>query len=224
MSEPLLHPRHPTLGEELTHLRSIVADMGELVDTAITQATTGLAERDASLCARVIADDALVNDRQRELRELSFSLIVNQSPQARELREIIGLLNMSSELERMGDHCVSIAKLARNLADLPPLETYVDVPKMAAYCSDQVRGILAAMVSRDVLQARRIAAGDDRVDRIYHRLFDDLIQMMTEDNTTVFRATNLVFIAHHLERIADRVTNIAEDLVFLDSGAIEELG
>ena len=88
----------------------------------------------------------------------------------------------------------------------------------------QVRGILAAMVSRDVLQARRIAAGDDRVDRIYHRLFDDLIQMMTEDNTTVFRATNLVFIAHHLERIADRVTNIAEDLVFLDSGAIEELG
>ena len=216
MSEPLLHPHHPTLGAELTHLRRIVADMGELVDAAITQATSGLAERDVSLCARVIADDALVNDRQRELRELSFSLIVNQSPEARELREIIGLLNMSSELERMGDHCVSIAKLARNLADLPPLETYVDVPKMAAYCSDQVRGILAAMVSRDVLQARRIAAGDDRVDRIYHRLFDDLIQMMTEDNTTVFRATNLVFIAHHLERIADRVTNIAEDLVFLE--------
>jgi phosphate transport system protein len=209
MSEPLLHPSHLSLNDELTHLRRIVADMGELVDAAITQATSGLAERDVSLCARVIADDAL---------------IVRQSPQARELREIIGLLNMSSELERMGDHCVSIAKLARNLADLPALETYVDVPKMAAYCSDQVRGILAAMVSRDVIQARRIAAGDDRVDRIYHRLFDDLIQMMTEDNTTVFRATNLVFIAHHLERIADRVTNIAEDLVFLDSGAIEELG
>jgi phosphate transport system protein len=224
MSEPLLHPSQLSLSDELTHLRRIVADMGELVDAAITQATSGLAERDVSLCARVIADDALVNDRQRELRELSFSLIVRQSPEARELREIIGLLNMSSELERMGDHCVSIAKLARNLADLPALETYVDVPKMAAYCSDQVRGILAAMVSRDVIQARRIAAGDDRVDRIYHRLFDDLIQMMTEDNTTVFRATNLVFIAHHLERIADRVTNIAEDLVFLDSGAIEELG
>jgi phosphate transport system protein len=189
MSEPLLHPRQASLGDELARLRRIVADMGELVDNAITQATTGLAERDVSLCARVIADDALVNDRQRELRELSFTLIADM-----------------------------------NLADLPPLETYVDVPKMAAYCSDQVRGILAAMVSRDVLQARRIAAGDDRVDRIYHRLFDDLIQMMTEDNTTVFRATNLVFIAHHLERIADRVTNIAEDLVFLDSGSIEELG
>ena len=224
MSEPLLHPNQLLLSDELTHLRRIVADMGELVDTAITQATSGLAERDVSLCARVIADDALVNDRQRELRELSFSLIANRNPEARELREIIGLLNMSSELERMGDHCVSIAKLARNLADLPPLETYVDVPKMAAYCSDQVRGILAAVVSRDVLQARRIAAGDDRVDRIYHRLFDDLIQLMTEDNTTVFRATNLVFIAHHLERIADRVTNIAEDLVFLNSGTIEELG
>src|ERR1700730_11384705 len=198
MSEPLLHPRHPMLAEELTHLRRIVADMGELVDTAITQATSGLAERDASLCARVIADDALVNDRQRELRELSFSLIASRNPEARELREIIGLLNMSSELERMGDHCVSIAKLARNLADLPPLETYVDVPKMAAYCSDQVRGILAAVVARDVQQARRIAAGDDRVDRIYHRLFDDLIQVMTENNKTDFRTANRLVIAHNL--------------------------
>jgi phosphate transport system protein len=143
---------------------------------------------------------------------------------AGDLREIMSLLHMSSELERMGDHCVSIAKIARSLADLPELKPTVDLPKMAQYCGEQVRDILGAVVARDVARAREIAARDDRVDRVYHRLFDDLVQLMTDDSDNVFRATNLVFIAHHLERIADRVTNIAEDLVFLELGMIEELG
>jgi phosphate transport system protein len=224
MAEPLLHPHRAILDDELARLRGVVTDMGELVDRAITAAMRGLAERDTSISNKVIAEDALLNEYQRELREVAFTAILTQTPVARDLREIIGLLNMSSEFERMGDHCVSIAKIARNLADLPELKTQVDLPKMAEYCSDQVRGILAAMVARDTMQARHIAAGDDRVDRVYHRLFDDLIQMMTDDVSTVYRATNLVFIAHHLERIADRVTNIAEDLVFLETGGIEELG
>jgi phosphate transport system protein len=212
MAEPLLHPHRALLDEELSRLRSIVSDMGEFVDAAITRAMQGLTERDVTLCARVIAEDALLNEKQRDLREIAFTVVLTQTPVARDLREIMGLLYMSSELERMGDHCVSIAKIARNLADLPELKGYVDLPKMAQFCSEQVRGILAAVVSRDVIAARQIAASDDRV------------QMMTDDVTTVYRATNLVFIAHHLERIADRVTNIAEDLVFLEAGAIEELG
>jgi phosphate transport system protein len=224
MAEPLLHPHRAILDDELKRLRRIVIDMGELVDGAIILAMRGLTERDVSLCNEVIAEDSVLNEHQRQLRELSFTIMLTQTPVARDLREIIGLLYMSSEFERMGDHCVSIAKIARNLADLPEITVYVDLPKMSEYCSEQVRGILAAVEARDALQARRIAASDDRVDRVYHRLFDDLIQMMTDDVTTVYRATNLVFIAHHLERIADRVTNIAEDLVFLETGAIEELG
>ncbi|TMB91143.1 MAG: phosphate signaling complex protein PhoU [Chloroflexi bacterium] len=224
MAEPLLHPHRALLDEELSRLRSIVSDMGEFVDGAITRAMQGLTERNVSLCAKVIAEDALLNEQQRDLREIAFTVVLTQTPVARDLREIMGLLYMSSELERMGDHCVSIAKIARNLADLPELKGYVDLPKMAQFCSERVRTILAAVVSRDVLAARQIAASDDRVDRVYHRLFDDLIQMMTDDVTTVYRATNLVFIAHHLERIADRVTNIAEDLVFLEAGRIEDLG
>src|SRR5207245_10520345 len=138
----------------------------EFVDAAITRAMQGLTDRDVSLSTRVIAEDALLNDKQRALRDVAFTVVLTQTPVARDLREIMGLLYMSSELERMGDHCVTIAKIARNLADLPELKGYVDLPKMAQFCSEQVRGILAVVVSRDVLTARQIAASDDRVDRV----------------------------------------------------------
>jgi phosphate transport system protein len=184
----------------------------------------GLVERDVDICNAVIAEDSRVNELQREVRELSFNIILTQAPVAGDLREIMSMLHMSAELERMGDHSVSIAKIARTLSDLPELKPYVDLPKMAQFCSEQVRDILGAVVARDTDRAREVALRDDRVDRIYHRLFDDLVQVMIDNSDNVFRATNLIFIAHHLERIADRVTNIAEDLVFLDTGVIEELG
>ncbi|MGI0129604.1 MAG: phosphate signaling complex protein PhoU, partial [Thermoplasmata archaeon] len=160
----------------------------------------------------------------RQVREQSFTIILTQTPVARDLREIMGLLHMSSELERMGDHCVSIAKIARSLADLPELETHVDLPKMAQFCREQVRDILSAVVARDVARARLVAARDDRIDRVYRRLFDELVELMNEDGRSASRATHLVFVAHHLERVADRVTNVAEDLVYLETGVIEELG
>jgi phosphate transport system protein len=95
---------------------------------------------------------------------------------------------------------------------------------MSQYCADQVRDILGALVSTDVNRARSVAARDDRVNRIYHRLLDDLIQLMSEDSSNVYRGTQLILVAHNFERIADRVTNLAEDLVFLETGEIEELG
>jgi len=224
VSEPLLHPHRSVLDEELRRLRDGVTEMGELVDKAISRAMWGLTQRSVDVCTSVIEDDHKVNELQRQLRELAFTIILTQAPMARDLREIMGMLHMTVELERMGDHCVSIAKIGRSLADLPELKPYVDLPTMANYCSEQVRDILAAVVARDVDRARQVAARDDRVDRVYHRLLDDLIQLMSDDSANVFRATNLIFIAHHLERIADRVTNIAEDLVFLETGSIEELG
>lgn len=220
--EPHLH--RPELQGELVRIRAGTARLGELVDRAINRAIWGLTERNADLCTAVIEEDAEVNDLQREMRELVFQTILTQAPVAGDLRELMGFLHMSSELERMADHCVSIAKIARSLSDLPELHPAVDIPKMAQFCTEQVRDILAAVIARDVGRARLVAARDDRVDRIYHRLFDELIQVMTEDGDNVFRATNLVFIAHHLERIADRVTNIAEDLIFTETGVIEDLG
>jgi phosphate transport system protein len=224
MSEPLAHPHRSVLESELRRLRDTLSVMGELIDRAISRGMWGLVERDVDICNAVIAEDSRVNELQREVRELSFNIILTQAPVAGDLREIMSMLHMSAELERMGDHSVSIAKIARTLSDLPELKPYVDLPKMAQFCSEQVRDILGAVVARDTDRAREVALRDDRVDRIYHRLFDDLVQVMIDNSDNVFRATNLIFIAHHLERIADRVTNIAEDLVFLDTGVIEELG
>lgn len=224
MTEPLHHPHRPLLQEEMERIRALVLELGHRVDEAIAKALRGLVERDVDVCAQVIAGDHHLNELQQEIRELSFTAILTQAPVARDLREIMGFQHMASELERMGDHCVSIAKIARALADLPEIRPAADLPSMAQLCGEQVRSMLSALVARDVDAARVVAAKDDRIDRIYHRLFDDLVQCMVDSSDNVYAATNLIFIAHHLERIADRVTNLAEDLVFLETGVTEELG
>jgi len=224
VSEFRHHPHRRELDRELTRVRDIVAAMGSLVDRAISRAIWSLGQRNVEVSTSVIVDDGEINDYQREIRELVFQIILTQAPVAGDLREVMGFLHMSAELERMGDHCVSIAKIARNLADLPELNPAVDIQKMAQFCQEQVRDILTAVIGRDADLARTVAGRDDRVDRIYHRLFDELVQRMTEDGDNVYRATNMVFVAHHLERIADRVTNVAEDLIFSETGVIEDLG
>jgi phosphate transport system protein len=224
MSEPLPHPHRPILQEEMERMREMLLDLGRRVDTAIGRATHGLVGRDVEACARVIAEDHHVNELQREVRELCFTAVLTQAPVARDLREILGIQHMAAELERMGDHCVSIAKIGRLLADLPEIKPKVDLPAIAQLTQEQLRGMLSALVARDVDAARIVAAKDDRIDRMYHRVFDDLLQCMVEDGTNVYAGTNLIMVAHHLERIADRVTNLAEDLVFLETGSIEELG
>jgi phosphate transport system protein len=224
MSEPLHHPHRPVLQEEMERMREMVLDLGRRVDTAIGRATTGLVERDVEACARVIAEDHQINEVQREVRELCFTAVLTQAPVARDLREILGIQHMAAELERMGDHCVSIAKIGRQLADLPETKPQVDLLAIAQLTAEQLRSMLSALVARDTEAARLVAAKDDRIDRMYHRVFDDLVQCMVEDGTNVYAATNLIMVAHHLERVADRVTNLAEDLVFLETGSIEELG
>jgi phosphate transport system protein len=208
---------------QLQRLRDLVLTMGDEVDRAMTRATLGLVERDVDLCAAVIHDDARVNALLVEVRTLAFEALVHPSDPS-QLREALGLLHMASELERMGDHCASIAKSGRELANLPPLSTHVDLPQLSEACQAQVRDILSALIARDVDRARAIAARDDRVNRIHHRIVDDLIQLMTEDGDTVFRGSKLIMVAQNFERIGDRVTNLAEDLIFLETGRIEELG
>jgi phosphate transport system protein len=208
---------------ELQRLRDLVLTMGDEVDRAMTRATLGLVERDVDVCAAVIHDDARVNALLIEVRTLTFEALAHHSAPS-QLREALGLLHMASELERMADHCASIAKSGRELADMPPLSSHIDLPQLSEACQAQVRDVLSALIARDVDRARAIAARDDRVNRIHHRIVDDLIQLMTEDGDAVFRGTKLIMVAQNFERIGDRVTNLAEDLIFLESGRIEELG
>jgi phosphate transport system protein len=207
----------------LGRMRELVLSMGDEVDRAIARATTGLMSRDVELCAAVIREDARVNALLLEVREQSLSALA-ESPEAPELREILGLLHMANELERMADHCANIAGIGRELADLPPLGSYVDLPQLAAACGEQVRNMLAALIARDAERARAVAARDDRVNRIYHRVIDDLVQLMTEKGDLVYRGTRLVMASQNYERLGDRVTNLAEDLIFLETGRIEDLG
>ncbi|HSP08936.1 MAG TPA: phosphate signaling complex protein PhoU [Candidatus Dormibacteraeota bacterium] len=222
--EPLPHPLRPSLESEQRQVRELVLEMGEMVDVAISQATRALVDRDIGMASAVLAGDAVVNERQAEVHEHCLSVILTQAPVARDLREILGFLHMSDELERMGDHCVNVARIARNLADLPPLASPVDVAVLSRTCAEQVRDMLNALVARDIDRAREIAARDDRVDRIYHRIVDDILQMMVSHSRNVYVGTQLILVAMNLERIADRVTNLAEDLVFLETGNVEELG
>lgn len=222
--QPPLHQHRPTLEAELQRIRNLVLAMGEMVDTAIGGATRALTGRDVAAADAVIAGDEQVNAAKVQVHERALSLILTQAPVAGDLREILGLLHMSDELERMADHCVNVARIGRDLADLPPLSVPVDLTALARACADQVRDMLTAVVSRDVEGARQVAARDDRVNRIHHRLVDDILQAMLACQANVYAGTRLILASTNFERIGDRVTNLAEDLVFLASGVIEELG
>lgn len=210
--------------QELTELKSGVLRMGSMVEQAISDSMRALVERDDALAEAVIARDMDLNELHRQLRESAFMIMATQQPVARDLRLIFSFQHMVLELERMGDHAVSIARGAIRLNSVPQLKPYIDLPQMAALTETQVHEILGVVIEADQDRARIIAKRDDEVDEIYHRLWRELVGYMVRDSNNVERAAVLLFIAKDLERIADRVTNIAEDVVFLHTGRIVELG
>ncbi len=210
--------------QELAGLKSGVLRMGSMVEHAIGEAMRSLVDRNSELARQVIAADHQLNELHRQLREHSFMIMATQQPVARDLRLIFSFQHMVLELERMGDHAVGIARGALRLNDLPQLKPYIDLPRMAALTQKQVHDILGAVIEADQDRARVIAERDDEVDEIYHTLWRDLVGYMVADSNNVERAAVLLFIAKDLERIADRVTNISEDVVFLHTGHIVELG
>lgn len=208
--------------QELHDLKAGVLQMGSMVEQAIGDAMRSLTERDSELARRVIAGDQELNELNRQLREQSFMVMATQQPVARDLRLIFSFQHMVLELERMGDHAVNIGRAALRLNDLPQLKPYIDLPRLADLTQQQVHAILGAVIDADQDLARAIAMRDDEVDDVYHRLWKELLGYMTEP-PNVERAAILLFAAKDLERIADRVTNIAEDVVFLHTGHVVEL-
>jgi phosphate transport system protein len=217
------HPPRPGLDQDLHDVKAGVLRMGSLVEDAIRAAIDSLVSHDADKATRVIVDDRRINEMQREISTLITRAIATQSPVARDLRFLLSLDHVSYELERMGDHAGSVAKQVRKLAPEPPLKRYVDVPAMGELAAQLVGDILRALVDVDVDAARDVAARDDEIDNLYHKTFDEVVGLMRADPGNVERGTRILFAAHYLERIGDRVTNIAEDVVFLASGEIEDL-
>ncbi|MCD5412523.1 MAG: phosphate transport system regulatory protein PhoU, partial [Dehalococcoidia bacterium] len=133
-------------------------------------------------------------------------------------------LNLITELERMGDYAEGIARIALMIGDEPPLKPLIDIPRMAEKARDMLRRSLEAFINRDSEEAIRINAEDDEVDNLYDQVFRELLVFMMEDPRTITRATRLIWVAHNLERIADRVTNVCERVVFTVTGKMEEIG
>jgi len=197
--------------------------MGSLVESQIRDAVRSVAERDLETAERVVAADDRINEAQHEIAETIVSTIATQSPVARDLRFLIGLDHVAFELERIGDHASSIAKQVKALAEEPPLPQIAALTQMGRLAADQVRGIVSALIDVDDKIAREVARHDDEIDHLYRKTFADLIDLMRTDPRTVERGTRLILAAHWVERIGDRVTNIAEDVVYLATGRIEDL-
>ena len=212
--------------QELRELRESLLRMATLLEEQIGDAVDALRRRDRALAEKVRREDQSLNERFRQIREQSMVVISTQQPVARDLRNLMGVLYIASELERMGDYAVRIARMTSTLCGLPDQPLRAEFGLMGKLAIEQVHDILDALIEQDEPRARDVAARDDEIDRLYHRVFDDIIEEMGNgtDSEGALRAVTLMLVAHNLERIGDRVTNVAEDIVFLESGQVVELG
>jgi phosphate transport system protein len=211
-----------TFDEQLKALEQDVLDMGRLVDRAIDLSVDALAKRDIELSRRVIREDDAINQAQRDIEEQCLVLIATQQPLASDLRVIFAVANIATELERMADHAKGIGQIGVMMGPREPLKPLVDIPRMATKSRWLLERELAAFINRDVELARSLGDEDDEVDRLYDQVFRELLIFMMDDPRTITRATYLLWVAHNLERIADRAINIGERVVFLVKGEVEE--
>ncbi len=210
--------------KKLTEIQGDVLVMGSMVEEAINRSVRALRERDLALAEGVIADDRKINKVRYDIEEKCIELIATQQPMARDLRTIMSVANVVTELERIGDHAEGIAKIVVMIGDEPPLKPIIDLPRMADKTADMLHRSLDAFTRNDAAAARQIALEDDEVDDLYDQVYRELLIFMAEDSRTITRATRLIWVAHNLERSADRVTNICERVVFNVTGKLEEIG
>ena len=208
---------------QLTEIQEDMLVIGGMVESAIQGSIDALKNRDVELAHQIIADDVKINRKRYDTEEKCLELMATQQPLASDLRTIVAVLHIIVDLERMADHAEGIAKIALMLADEPPVKPYIDIPRMAQKGIEMLRASLEAFNRRDAQRARAICNEDDEVDALYEQVYRELLTYMIQDPRTIERATHLIWVAHNLERIADRVTNVCERVVFLVEGRIEEL-
>ena len=209
--------------EQIRELLEDLLEMGQMVADSINSAIQALAKQDEELAQRVIDYDDEINSFQYDIDEKCLVLIATQQPMAGDLRAILSVSNIAAELERIGDYSEGIARLALKLAGRPLLKPLIDIPRMAEEGRRMLMTALEAFARQDVEAARQVGEADDTVDALYDQVYRELLVYMMEDPRTITQATYLLWVAHNLERIADRTTNIAERVIFLESGQIVDL-
>lgn len=210
--------------EDLLKLREMILQMGERVDEALERAMKALDMTDVEQARRVIEDDEIVNEQRFAVEEAALALIARQQPAAKDLREIISALSIVLDLERIGDYAAGIANTVVLLSDgdesIPPPEGLWRIHDLAR---SMLKEAMVAYKQDDAAAAEELAARDDVIDELYRALFKELLQVMAQQPEHTERALYLLFAGHNLERVADRVTNVAERVVFTKSGEMEEL-
>lgn len=207
----------------LRTLQDEVLVLGSMVDKAIERSIEALKRLDQAAAHDIVRDDDKIDEKRFQIEEQAIQMIATQQPMAGDLRTIVAVLNIIVELERIGDYAEGIAKIVLMHGDQPLLKPLIDVPRMADKARNMLVRSLSALIERDAESARRIAAEDDEVDALYDQVYRELLTYMISDPRTIDRATWLLWVAHNLERIADRVTNICERVVYEATGKMEAM-
>jgi len=212
-----------TFRKGFQEIQDKVLIMGGAVTEAINRSIEALKNRNLKLAHKIIADDAKINGQRFVIEDRCIELMATKKPTTSDLHVIVAVLSIITELERIGDYAEGIAKIVVMIGDEPPLKPLIDIPRMAELTTEMIDKSLKSFVARDVELAKHVVTMDNIVDGLYDQVFRELLTFMMVDPKTINRATRLIWVAHNLERAADRVTNICERVVFTVTGKMEGL-
>jgi len=217
------HSLRTTFDCEFAQIQESLLQMGSMVDRAIALSLESLQNRDRALARQVIDDDEEINAIRFKIEDACLALIATQQPAASDLRSVVAVITIVTNMERMADHAAGIAKTVILMGDEPLLKPLIDIPRMVRLALEMLGGVLQAFIEHDADAAQTIADRDDEMDHLYQAIFEELLEIMADKPDSVTRATYLLWCAHNLERIGDRVTNIAERVIFVSTGDMREL-
>jgi phosphate transport system protein len=217
-----IHPRE-TLDRQINELFDEVLVMGSMVEEAIIDSVEALKKRDIEAARRIYYGDQQINEKRYEIENKCLTTIATQQPMATDLRIMAAIMEIITELERIGDYAKGIARINMLMSDEPLVKPLIDIPRMADLGLNMLKRALDAFVNQDAEAARNIPKEDDIVDALYNQVYRELLTYMIADPGTIDRSNYLIWVAHNLERMSDRVTNICERIVFVVTGDILEL-
>jgi phosphate transport system protein len=212
-----------TFHKVLNEIQDEVLELGSMVEKAISSSMEALKTRNVDLARKIVEDDKNINYKRYEIEEKCIELIATQQPMASDLRKIISVFSIVSELERIGDYAEGTSRIALMIGDEPPLKPLIDLPRMADMTVNMLHRSLVAFINNDAEEAKKIIKEDDDIDALYDQVSRELLTFMLEDPRTITRATRLIWVDHNLERSADRVTNICERIIYVVTGKLEDL-
>lgn len=212
-----------TFETEIQQVKDNVLVLGSMVEQALLDSVEALKKRDIKFAEKIFSEDKEINKKRFEIESQLMVLIATQQPMARDLRVLASTLEIISELERMGDYAKGIANINIRMGDAPLLKPLIDVPRMANKGVDMLHRALTAFVNEDIETAKKLPVEDDEVDALYNQIYRELMTFIIADPKVIERANWLLWVAHNLERFADRVTNICERTIFIVTGELFEI-